>query len=100
MTLHLLPHQITWTARKTSAILNPNRGEEVLVSYLPLSHVAAQMIDIWVCMSAAGTVYFAEPDALKVKKSFLLWKHQSFFVVDCFLFFIFFTVPVRFSRDP
>lgn len=42
-------------------------GEEVIVSYLPLSHVAAQMVDIWISMRFAGTIYFAEPDALKVR---------------------------------
>ncbi|XP_024860843.1 long-chain-fatty-acid--CoA ligase ACSBG2-like isoform X2 [Kryptolebias marmoratus] len=62
----MLSHDnITWTARTASVALNPNSKQEVIVSYLPLSHVAAQMIDIWVCMSFAGTTYFAEPDALK-----------------------------------
>lgn len=62
----LLNVQITWTAHVGCTILKAKGGEEILVSYLPLSHVAAQMIDIWVCMGFAGTVYFAEPDALKV----------------------------------
>lgn len=62
----MLSHDnITWTARTVSKMINPNCGEEVLVSYLPLSHVAAQMIDIWVSMSLVGTTHFAEPDALK-----------------------------------
>ncbi|XP_012733922.2 long-chain-fatty-acid--CoA ligase ACSBG2 isoform X2 [Fundulus heteroclitus] len=62
----MLSHDnITWTARTVSKIINPNCGEEVLVSYLPLSHVAAQMIDVWCCMSLAGTTHFAQPDALK-----------------------------------
>ncbi|KAM6930856.1 long-chain-fatty-acid--CoA ligase ACSBG2-like [Xenentodon cancila] len=56
---------LTWTARIASGMLNTNSGVEVLVSYLPLSHIAAQMVDIWICMSFAGTTYFAEPDALK-----------------------------------
>ncbi|XP_076657735.1 acyl-CoA synthetase bubblegum family member 1 isoform X1 [Halictus rubicundus] len=38
---------------------------EVLVSYLPLSHVAAQVIDIFCCMTIAGTLYFADKNALK-----------------------------------
>lgn len=62
----MLSHDnITWTAHVGCTILKAKGGEEILVSYLPLSHVAAQMIDIWVCMGFAGTVYFAEPDALK-----------------------------------
>ncbi len=40
-------------------------GQEGLVSYLPLSHVASQCLDIFVLMSFAGTVYFADRDALK-----------------------------------
>jgi len=58
---------MTWTAHTASSMINANYGVEVLVSYLPLSHVAAQMVDIWVCMSFGGTTYFAEPDALKVR---------------------------------
>lgn len=40
-------------------------GKESLVSYLPLSHVAGQMIDIFLPITLAGTVYFADRDALK-----------------------------------
>jgi long-chain-fatty-acid--CoA ligase ACSBG len=39
--------------------------QEYLVSYLPLSHVASQCLDIFVMMSLAATVYFADRDALK-----------------------------------
>ncbi|KAF7405424.1 hypothetical protein HZH66_004330 [Vespula vulgaris] len=39
--------------------------EEILISYLPLSHVAAQIVDIFLSMSVAGTVYFADKNALK-----------------------------------
>ncbi|KAM4576478.1 long-chain-fatty-acid--CoA ligase ACSBG2-like [Odontesthes bonariensis] len=62
----MLSHDnMTWTARTASSMITANNGEEVLVSYLPLSHVAAQVVDIWTCMSLGGTTYFAEPDALK-----------------------------------
>ncbi|XP_069562624.1 long-chain-fatty-acid--CoA ligase ACSBG2-like isoform X1 [Brachyistius frenatus] len=62
----MLSHDnITWTARVASAMVKGDSDEDVLVSYLPLSHIAAQMVDIWVCLSLAGTTYFAEPDALK-----------------------------------
>uniref|UniRef100_A0A8C9VQU2 Long-chain-fatty-acid--CoA ligase ACSBG2 n=1 Tax=Scleropages formosus TaxID=113540 RepID=A0A8C9VQU2_SCLFO len=38
---------------------------EIVISYLPLSHIAAQMIDIWLTMRVGGAAYFAQPDALK-----------------------------------
>lgn len=59
--------QLTWTAHTSATMANIKPGEEVIVSYLPLSHVAAQMVDIWIGMRFAGTIYFAEPDALKVR---------------------------------
>jgi len=37
-----------------------------VVTYLPLSHSAAQMIDVWMTMAAGATVYFADKNALKV----------------------------------
>lgn len=40
--------------------------QESIVSYLPLSHVAAQMYDLWTGIKWGEQVYFAEPDALKV----------------------------------
>ena len=47
-------------------MVNLKPAEEVVVSYLPLSHAAAQMFDIWMCICYAMTTYFAQPDALKV----------------------------------
>jgi len=41
--------------------------QELVVSYLPLSHIAAQMSDIWSAMTFGVQVFFAQPDALKVK---------------------------------
>ena len=40
-------------------------GCERIVSYLPLSHVAANVTDIFVMMACAGAVYFADKGALK-----------------------------------
>ncbi|KAG7201121.1 hypothetical protein KM043_003917 [Ampulex compressa] len=39
--------------------------KEVVVSYLPLSHVAAQLIDLYACLCIVGTIYFADKNALK-----------------------------------
>lgn len=41
--------------------------QESLVSYLPLSHIAAQIYDLWAGIQWGELVYFAQPDALKVK---------------------------------
>uniref|UniRef100_A0A6P4FJQ7 long-chain-fatty-acid--CoA ligase n=1 Tax=Drosophila rhopaloa TaxID=1041015 RepID=A0A6P4FJQ7_DRORH len=40
-------------------------GKESFVSYLPLSHVAAQIFDVFLGPSHAGCVTFADKDALK-----------------------------------
>ncbi|XP_017068129.1 very long-chain-fatty-acid--CoA ligase bubblegum isoform X1 [Drosophila eugracilis] len=40
-------------------------GAESIVSYLPLSHVAAQTVDIYTCAFVAGCIWFADKDALK-----------------------------------
>ncbi|XP_026858704.2 long-chain-fatty-acid--CoA ligase ACSBG2-like, partial [Electrophorus electricus] len=62
----MLSHDnITWLSYATGCTLNLNMGRESLISYLPLSHIAAQVNDIWVAMRFAGTTFFAEPDALK-----------------------------------
>ena len=60
--------------------LNPN-GQERNVSYLPLSHVAASMMDNFVILSCRGTTYFADKSALKVEnihyfstsKKYIMW---------------------------
>jgi len=43
---------------------------DVLVSYLPLSHVAAQVLDIFLPLMHGATVYFTTPDVLKVRLDF------------------------------
>lgn len=65
----LLSHDnITWNIQSAKAtipaeIINP--GSEVCVSYLPLAHVAGQCTDMYLGMSVAATVYFADKNALK-----------------------------------
>ncbi|CAJ0965332.1 unnamed protein product [Ranitomeya imitator] len=65
----MLSHDnITWTATaagRTVSLKEATDQQEVVVSYLPLSHIAAQMIDIWLTMKYGGATYFAQPDALK-----------------------------------
>ena len=59
--------QLIWTARNGGKLGELTETAEVFISYLPLSHVAAQILDIFIPMIYAVTVYFAQPDALKVK---------------------------------
>ncbi len=60
---------ITWTV--SNMVLNyfpepnPLNTTDKVVSYLPLSHIAAQLIDIHVTMLFGGCTYFCQPDALK-----------------------------------
>ncbi|XP_055017916.1 long-chain-fatty-acid--CoA ligase ACSBG2-like, partial [Boleophthalmus pectinirostris] len=62
----MLSHDnITWTTLTGGKMAGLNYKEEVFISYLPLSHAAAQMNDMWLCMRYAGTTHFAQPDALK-----------------------------------
>nr|XP_028569405.1 long-chain-fatty-acid--CoA ligase ACSBG2 isoform X2 [Podarcis muralis] len=65
----MLSHDnITWTARAGGNYVGLSKAterQEVVVSYLPLSHVAAQMIDIWLPITFGVHTCFAQPDALK-----------------------------------
>lgn len=61
--------QITWTARygsQAGSIQPAEVQQEVVVSYLPLSHIAAQIYDLWTGIQWGAQVCFAQPDALKV----------------------------------
>lgn len=62
----MLSHDnLTWTASVCVAVLDFTKGDERLISYLPLSHIAAQMTDLHGPIAIGGTVSFAKPDALK-----------------------------------
>jgi len=56
---------ITWTCASAKETFRLNYGEEVIISYLPLSHIVAQLVDIWLLASGGGTIHFADKDALK-----------------------------------
>ena len=51
--------------RTLAEIYNLQDMEERFVSYLPLSHVAANIMDIFMVIQCLGTLYFANKDALK-----------------------------------
>ncbi|KAL0901508.1 hypothetical protein ABMA27_006744 [Loxostege sticticalis] len=63
----MLSHDnLTWDAYFISQRVGNIQPEtERLVSFLPLSHVAAQVVDIYTTMTKGISVYFAQPDALK-----------------------------------
>eukprot|EP00095_Tigriopus_kingsejongensis_P004090 snap_masked-scaffold764_size101305-processed-gene-0.1 protein:Tk04090 transcript:snap_masked-scaffold764_size101305-processed-gene-0.1-mRNA-1 annotation:"hypothetical protein LOTGIDRAFT_234625" len=62
----MLSHDnLTWTGGQMSRIYNLNVKEERIVSYLPLSHVAANITDLFLILVSVGTAYFADKDALK-----------------------------------
>lgn len=56
---------LTWCGRQYQTNLHRTVAGEVGVTYLPLSHLAAQMLDIYLSVTIAATIHFAQPDALK-----------------------------------
>lgn len=61
----MLSHDnLVWTAHVTMRHFNFTT-EEKTISYLPLSHIAAQLVDIHCPMACGSTLYFAQPDAMK-----------------------------------
>mgnify|MGYP003691583519 CR=1 FL=1 len=59
--------QLTWTAEITKLNADLVFASETIISYLPLSHIAGALLDIFITISVAATVYFAQPDALRVR---------------------------------
>ncbi|XP_078407027.1 long-chain-fatty-acid--CoA ligase ACSBG2-like [Cetorhinus maximus] len=63
----MLSHDnLTWTANIAGQMVDVNpAAKEKVISFLPMSHVAAQMLDIWIPIKFGAATYFASPDALK-----------------------------------
>ncbi|XP_019857705.1 PREDICTED: long-chain-fatty-acid--CoA ligase ACSBG2-like [Amphimedon queenslandica] len=62
----MLSHDnITWMCSRILKETKAKRGEERVISYLPLSHVATQLLDIYFPLAIGASVWFAQPDALK-----------------------------------
>ncbi|XP_034940415.1 very long-chain-fatty-acid--CoA ligase bubblegum-like isoform X1 [Chelonus insularis] len=62
----MLSHDnLTFDARVITETIQFKEKSEIIVSFLPLSHVAAQVVDIFTSMSVGATVYFADKNALK-----------------------------------
>ncbi len=56
---------LTWTGQNLLDHYVDMNHEARIISYLPLSHIAAQLIDIFCIMFLGGSTWFAQPDALK-----------------------------------
>jgi len=56
---------LTWTCQVAEEIYGWYWDSEEAVSYLPLSHVAAQVIDIYLAAFGGATVWFADNKALQ-----------------------------------
>ena len=62
----MLSHDnLTYTAKMLCDTFEMKDHEERIVSYLPLSHVAANITDVFVMITCSSTVYFADNNALK-----------------------------------
>lgn len=62
----MLTHDnLTWTAHVNSQWCGFRDSQEEYISFLPLSHVAAQMADIYCPLTCCASVYFGDKNALK-----------------------------------
>lgn len=56
---------ITWTAANICDHYCDLNHTDRVVSYLPLSHIAAQLVDIYAMIQLGASTHFCQPDALK-----------------------------------
>ena len=57
---------ITWTTRTMLGTLpREYNNDDHLVSYLPLNHIAAQILDLHIGIATGTQAWFAQPDALR-----------------------------------
>lgn len=62
----MLSHDsITYAAIRNTEHYGWQYGTESVMSYLPQSHIAGMMMDVYLIMSKGGTCYFADKNALK-----------------------------------
>lgn len=74
---------ITYVVRHLGDLVKLKPFHERIISYLPLSHIAAQALDLFCPLAFGITIYFAQPDALKgsLNKTMLEVKPTFFFGV-------------------
>ena len=56
---------IVWTTKMMAKHMGGVMHTDKMVSYLPLSHIAAQLLDIGLPSCCGCKIHFARPDALK-----------------------------------
>jgi long-chain-fatty-acid--CoA ligase ACSBG len=66
----MLSHDnLTWTACATARTFGLRHADDTFqerfISFLPLSHIAAQLEDMYIILAASGQVLFANKDALR-----------------------------------
>ena len=62
----MLSHDtMTYTANYNTNLFNWQYGKESVLSYLPQSHIAGMMMDMFMIMAKGGVCYFADKNALK-----------------------------------
>ena len=102
----MLSHDnITWTSRAIASFVEAPPAQEQVLSYLPLGHIAAQLFEIYVPITIAGTVFFPKQDVLSVS-SLRTLMHPSFKLVQNHLLetlqtirpTIFFAVPAIWEK--
>ncbi len=63
----MLSHDsITWTSRAIASFVESPPAQEQILSFLPLGHIAAQLFEVYLPITVAGTVYFPKQDVLSV----------------------------------
>jgi long-chain-fatty-acid--CoA ligase ACSBG len=63
----MLSHDnITWTSRAIASFVESPPAQEQILSFLPLGHIAAQLFEVYLPITVAGTVYFPKQDILSV----------------------------------
>ncbi|XP_068939272.1 long-chain-fatty-acid--CoA ligase ACSBG2-like [Petaurus breviceps papuanus] len=65
---------ITWTAAAVLQSLpytHAPENQEILVSYLPFYLITAQIFEIWIPITIGASIFFADPDAMKVQESLI-----------------------------